>query len=125
MTGRSSEEGKGTISSIIWLLALAAVGYAIINVGPAYVHHYDLQDKMVELCRMGRMPNVEQRILDQLMKTVREEELDAYVHPQDFQITSVDTSRRITVSYDRELKVLPGWVKTFHFEAKAEALTAF
>jgi len=125
MRGRRGEEGKGTISSIIWLLVLAGAGYALLNVGPAYLHHYNLQDKMVELCRMGRTANVDQKIQDQLMKTVREEELDAYIHPQDFQISSIDTSRRITVSYDRELKVLPGIVKTFHFEAKAEALTAF
>ena len=33
----------------------------------------------------------------------------------DFTISSRESSRRITCSYDREVKVLPGFVRVFHF----------
>jgi hypothetical protein len=125
MAGRNKEAGKGELATIVWLAVVAAIGYAAWNVAPAYVHHYALQDKMQELTKMGRSGNTDQKILDALMKTVREEDLDAYVHPQDFTITTADTSRRMTVNYDRELKILPGMVKIIHFEGKAEGMVAY
>jgi hypothetical protein len=125
MSARTNEHGKGTISSIIWMLVFAGFIYASWNVAPAYIAHYSLQDKMVELCRLGRSGNPDQKILDILMKKVREEELMAYIHPQDFTIVTQEGSRRITVSYDRQLKVLPGYVRTVHFEGSADQPVAF
>jgi hypothetical protein len=125
MRSRKGERGGGTISAIIWLAVLAAAGYAMFNVGPAYVTHYSLQDKMVELCRLGRSQNPDQKILDALMKRVNEEGLGPYIVPSAFVISTDATSRRISVEYDRELKVLPGMVRNFHFTANAEGLVAF
>lgn len=122
---RKNEQGKGTVSSIIWTVVLVTVVYAGWNVAPAYFAHYLLQDKMNELARVGRSQNPDAKIRDGLMKEVREEGLEAYIDRTDFVITTSETSRRIVVEYDRELKILPGVAKTVHFTAKAEGLVAF
>jgi len=125
MNVRSNEHGKGTISSLFWMLVLAGVIFACYNGMPPYIAHYNLQDKMVEVCRLGRAGNPDNKILDILMKKVREEELQAYIHPQDFSIVTQESSRRITCTYDREIKFLPGMVRTIHFTANADQPVAY
>jgi hypothetical protein len=125
MNMNKNEHGKGTLSSMIWLIVLAAVVYAGWNMFPAYSANYLLQDKMNELARIGRQPGSEQKIKDGLMKEVNEQGLTNYVNKADFVITTTDTSRRISVEYDREVNILPGFKKVIHFKAKADALVAF
>jgi hypothetical protein len=54
-------------------------------------------------------------MFDMLMKTVREQGLDPYVKRAQFKITTLETSRRITVEYERPAKVLPGFTRVFRF----------
>lgn len=125
MAKRTGEAGKGTLSAIIWLLVLAALGYATWNVAPAFMAHYDLQDKLVELARLGRSSNPDDRILQLLMKEVHEQELDQWVHAQNFQISTFETHRRIHVEYDRDLQILPGKSIAHHFVADADQPVAY
>jgi hypothetical protein len=125
MRVRKSEEGKNTIANILWLGALAAVIYAALNAGPAYIAHYTLTDKMDEVCRLPKALHKDERILETLMKAVREEGLADYIRTQNFTIQTGDGSRRILLEYEREVKFLPGFVKTVQFSSKADQPIAF
>jgi len=123
---RRSEEGKGALSNIIWLLVVALAIYAGMNVGPVYFAHYMLKDKMDNMCKLGRAPGVDDRIRTDLMKTVREEELSSYISQADFLITSNEGNRRIIVEYDREVKFLPGLSPhKVHFRAQSDGIPAY
>ncbi len=124
MPVRRNERGAGALSTIIWLLVIAAVGYACWNVIPAYVAHYTIQDKMVEVCRLGSN-TPDQKIVDMLMTRVNQEGLASYIKSRDFQVTTSASNRRIRLEYDRDLKILPGWIKMQHFKAEAEQPLAF
>jgi hypothetical protein len=106
---RSRERGEGRLGSVIGLLVLAWVVYLVVNVGPAYFANYALKDKMNEVCRTPKAgPATDDRIAEQLWRYVREEGLDAYIARQQFQITTLDTSRRISLTYEREVRYFPG-----------------
>jgi hypothetical protein len=126
MRDRTKEYGKGTLSSIVWLVVLAGVLYSVFNVGPAYYSHWTLQDKMVEVCRLPRAPNPDERIRELLMKTVREEGMDPFVKPNTFIIQTLESSRRISVAYDRPVKFFPGVPpRIFHFTSQADQPVAY
>jgi hypothetical protein len=112
---KSSQRGEGRLSGLIWLAAFAAAGYAAWNLFPVYFSNYSLQDKMIELARLGRSMNPDEKILEMLMKEVRELDLVPYVRRQDIRISTEEHRRRIWVAYEREAEVLPGWKKRFVF----------
>jgi hypothetical protein len=90
-------------------------------VAPVYFADYDFRDKVNEIARTPRYraPS-DDRIMEMLMKEVRERRLDSYVRPGSFQIITTETSRRIHYRYEREAQVLPGWKKVFRFEFTAD-----
>jgi hypothetical protein len=114
---RGTEAGKGALSTIFWLAVLAAGVYAGLNVIPIYMDHYSLKDKMTEMCRLPRYRNPDDEILNKIMKEVRERRMDAYILPGQVKITTRDTSRAISIDYDREAKYLPfpAGIKKTHF----------
>jgi hypothetical protein len=118
---RTSERGEGRVSSLIALAVLVAVGLAAWNVAPVYFDHYDFVDKVNEICRTPRYkaPS-DERIKDMLMAEVRKRRLDPWIGPQSFQISTVETGRRIRLYYEREAEVLPGWKKVFKFDFTSE-----
>jgi hypothetical protein len=99
--------------------------YAGFNVLPAYIAHYEVQDKMVEVCRLGASMHSDDRILELLMKKVREERLEQWVKANNFQIVTAASNRRIRLEYDRDIKILPGFVRRQHFTAEADQPLAF
>jgi hypothetical protein len=109
------ERGEGKLGGIVSLLLLAAFGYAVFNVAPPFMSDYTLKDNMIQICRLGRGANPDDVITDKLMRIVREEGLSDYIVPQDFKITTRESSRKITVQYERTLKVLPGYKRNFKF----------
>lgn len=117
---KTSESGEGKLSSIIWLAIIVAMFYAGWHVGPVYFNNYALNDKMTELGRLTRTLNSDEKILDLLMKEVRERGLGAYIKRTDFRVLTQETSRRITVEYERTEEVLPGWKRVFHFKNEVE-----
>jgi uncharacterized membrane protein len=125
MAMRRNERGNATISAVFWLAVLGAAIYAAFNVIPVYVAHYELQDKMVEVCRLGRSMNPDDKILEMLLKKVREEGLTDWVRATNFQIITSESNRRIRVDYDREVKILPGIVRKQRFSAEADQPLAF
>jgi hypothetical protein len=58
--------------------------------------------------------------MDMLMKEVRERRLGDYIRPQNFKISTVETSRQITIRYERTVEVLPGIKHTFQFTFTAD-----
>jgi hypothetical protein len=108
------EKGEGNLSSIIWLLIFLAVGYAIWNVAPAYMADFAFKDKVNEIARApSRTPD--EKVMDLIMKYVKEERLDTWVQKSQIKISTIETSRRVNVDYEREITILPGWTQVRHF----------
>jgi hypothetical protein len=116
-----SERGDTRVGTLIFFALLIAVGLAAWNVIPVYYAHYDFTDAVEEICRTpvykARTPQV---IKDMLMKEVRQREMEQWVGPQSFQISSSQRNRVIRLNYEREVDVLPGWKKVIKFEYTAE-----
>lgn len=110
------EKGEARLSSIIWLVVLIGFGYAVWHVGPVYFAGYSLVDKMNEMARAPKYNHPDEKILDNLMKEVRERRLDQWIVRSDFKVNTLDHSRRISVEYDVPIEVLPGWTRNFHFK---------
>jgi hypothetical protein len=117
----SSERGEGRLGSFVALALLVAAGWAAFKVVPVYMDHYDFQDKVKEVCRTPkyRAPD-DDKIKDMLMKEVRERRLDAWITRQQIKVSTIETSRQITIPYARTVEVLPGWKHTFKFELLAD-----
>jgi deoxyribose-phosphate aldolase len=56
---RHAEQGEGRIGSLLFLVVLAAAGYAAWNVAPLYIANYSMKDKMLEVARQPRSTNDE------------------------------------------------------------------
>ena len=118
---RRNERGEGNMSTIITLAVVIAAGYAAWNVAPVYMDHYSFTDKVNEICRTPRYrAPTDEKIMDMLMKEVRERRIDAWIAPRNFKISTTDTNRRIILSYEREAQILPGWKKVFRFDFQAD-----
>ena len=116
----SNEKGEARLSSIMWLIALIAFGYAVWNVAPTYIAGYNLVDKMNEMARAPKYNHPDEKILDLLMKEVRERRLEKWIVRSDFKVNTYENSRRIDVEYDVPLEVLPGYKRTFHFKHEVD-----
>lgn len=118
---RDNERGRAQLSGIISLLAVIALAWAAWNIGPLFFEHYDFQDKVNEICRTPRYKaQTDEKIIDMVMKEVRERRLDEFIGRNQISVRTTDTSRQITISYERTTKPLPGWEKTFEFVIKAD-----
>jgi hypothetical protein len=116
-----NERGEGKLGSLFSLAAIVAFAYAAWNVGPVYIDHYGFTDKVNEIARTPRYKApTDDRIMDLLMKEVRERRLYDYIRQQNFKISTTETSRQITVTYDRTVEVLPGWKHTFRLTFMAD-----
>jgi hypothetical protein len=82
-----------------------------------YLNHYDLVDKVNEIGRTPRYKApTEERVLDMLMKEVRERRLDTWIGRENFSVSTTETGRRIILIYERPAEVLPGWKRVFRFD---------
>jgi hypothetical protein len=115
-----SQRGEGRLSSIVWLLVFAVGIWAAWHALPPYVANFALNDKMNEIARSPRGTTTDEKVVDMLMKYVREERLDGYIQRPMFQVSTVETNRRITLEYDREVEILPGFKKKLHFTNRVE-----
>jgi hypothetical protein len=115
------EAGKGRLATLFWLALLAAVGYAVISVGPLYRDNWLLQDKLETIARTPRSQRADAAIAKGLRDAIKEAGLEDYLQEHDFRVITAEVSRTIAVEYDREANILPGMPHTFHFVAKAEA----
>lgn len=112
---RNTERGEGKLGAIVSLIVVLAVGYAAWNVAPAYIANGFLKDKMTVVCRSPHSVS-DEKIKDMLAKYVREERLGGYLQRGMFLISTVESNRRISVTYERDVKLLPGWTKVLVFE---------
>jgi hypothetical protein len=115
-----SERGEGRLGSLFGLAVFAAAALALWNVAPVYIDDFALKDKMNEIARAPRGMNPDEKLLDQLMRYVREERLDGFIPRNSFKISTLETSRRISVDYQREARILPGWKHTFAFHNQVD-----
>ena len=116
----SSERGEGKLGSLFGLALFAAAALAVWNVAPVYIDDFALKDKMNEIARAPRGTNTDEKVADNLMRYVREERLDGYIQRAMFKISTLETSRRITLDYNREAQILPGWKHTFSFHNQVD-----
>jgi len=115
------ERGEGKLGGIIALALIFGAAYAAWNVAPAYMDHYDFVDKVNEICRTPRYKApTDDKIMEMLMKEVKNRRLDTWIGPSSFKISTVETGRRITLSYDREVNLLPGMKKKLKFDFTAD-----
>jgi hypothetical protein len=114
---RFRERGDGKLGGLILLVVLAAVGLAAWHLIPVYYDHYDFQDKVNEICRTPRYKaQTDEKVMDMLMKEVRERRMDTWIGRENFRISTTDTGRRIILTYERKAEVLPGWKRVFKFD---------
>ena len=114
------EKGEARLSSIIWFVVLIGFAYAVWHVGPIYFAGYTLVDKMNEMARAAKYNHSDEKILDTLMKEVRERRLEEWIVRSDFKVNTYENSRRIGVEYDVPIDVLPGYKRTFHFKHEVD-----
>jgi hypothetical protein len=115
------ERGEGKLGGLIALALIFGAAYAAWNVAPAYMDHYDFVDKVNEICRTPRYKAPDDdKIIDMLMKEVRNRRLDSWIGRNSFRVSTVDTGRRITLSYEREVQILPGMKKKLKFDFTAD-----
>jgi hypothetical protein len=117
---RTAQRGEGKFGGILSLAAFLAFCYAVWNVAPIYMANYSLGDKMIEVCRLHPGTKTDDAIKDLLMRYVREQDLTPYVSKESFKIQTRDSARKITLEYEREGKILPGWTRTFHFRHEVD-----
>jgi len=117
---RRSETGRGRLSSLFWLAVFVALGYAAWHVGPLYYFNWTLNDKMHEIARTPRSARVEASLSKAINDAIRDCELQDYLNEHDFKVVTGEVSRTVTVDYEREALILPGWPHTFHFVNRAE-----
>jgi hypothetical protein len=119
---RTRERGEGKLGGLIVLVLLLAVGLAAWNVGPVYYDHYELTDKVTEICRAPRHVTMrvgkggDDAIMKMLMDEVSKRRLNEWIGPESFSVSTTDHSREIALYYERETEILPGWKHTFKFE---------
>jgi hypothetical protein len=115
-----NQKGEGRLSGIIWLVMFAAVAYALWNIVPLYFSNYNLKDKMNQVARSPRGTTTDDMLRDVLWKEVREDRLDTWIARSCFQISTLETSRKISCSYERTQQILPGVNWTFHFDNEVD-----
>ncbi len=112
-----NERGEGKVGGFIFLGLMIALAWAAWNVAPVYLNHYDLVDKVNEIGRTPRYKApTEEKVLDMLMKEVRERRLDTWIGRENFSVSTTETGRRIILIYERQAEVLPGWKRVFRFD---------
>jgi hypothetical protein len=112
-----NERGEGRLGGFIFLALIIALAWAAWNIAPVYLNHYDLQDKVNEICRTPRYKaQTDEKVMDMLMKEVRERRMDTWIGRENFRISTTDTGRRIILTYERKAEVLPGWKRVFKFD---------
>jgi hypothetical protein len=117
---RKTERGEGKLSGIFALALIAAVAYAGWNVAPVYIDHYSFTDKVVEICRTPKYKAADDELYRMLLKEVDERRLDPWISRENFDIRTTERGRIITLDYERDAKILPGWTKKFKFSFKAD-----
>jgi len=119
---RTSEKGEGKTGGFILLAVMLAVGLAAWNVAPAYYDFYDFKDKINEICRTPRykVRNSDEGIMKMLMDEVTRRRLTKWIGPENFTVSTTETSRQIHLYYEQEVEVLPGWKKTLKFDFTAD-----
>jgi hypothetical protein len=114
------ERGEGRFGTVVALLVIAAAGYCAWNAGPPYLANWELKDKLVEVARMPRGTNTDDKLLDVLERYLREEQLSPYINRSNFRINTRETARTVSLSYERRVKFLPGVERMVRFEQTVE-----
>jgi hypothetical protein len=118
---RTKERGEGKLGGLIALVLLLAVGLAAWHVVPVYYDHYDLADKVNEICRTPKYKaRTDEIIKDMLMREVSNRRMTQWIGPESITISTTDTSRQCRLYYEREVEVLPGWKKVIKFDLLAD-----
>ena len=120
---RTRETGSARLSSAIFFLLLAAAGYAGFHVVPVIYDHYDLVDKVNEVCRTPRYQirgDADEYLRNQLMKEVDLRNMGEWIGPESFKITTSPHNRRINLYYERKTIILPKVSHTFKWDFTAE-----
>jgi hypothetical protein len=115
---RSGERGSSRLSTLFWLLVLAALVYAAWNAGPAYVANFRFKDSLEDIARLPPGPASERAVQERIDRTIRELELREFVAPGDCKASMEEMSRTITCDYSREVQFLPGYRRTVLFRNK-------
>jgi hypothetical protein len=116
---RRNERGEGRLSGFLWLVFFAGVAYAGWNVGPIFFDNWVLKDAVTNICRQPRNLT-DEKVMDMLVKEVQERGMTDYIGRRNFRIQTFDTYRKVSLDYEREGQVLPGWRRIFRFDWTVE-----
>lgn len=111
------ERGGAKLSTVISVALFVVFAIAMVNVLPVYVADYTLHDEMIQIARRPNIGGESDKVtIDRVMDEVKELELEEYINPAQIKVTMRAATRQISLSYQREVKVLPNWVRTFKFD---------
>jgi len=117
----SRQHGKAEFSTLLFFGVLALGGWIAWKVGPVYIDHWGFRDRVEEICRTPKYKvKSSDTINEMLIQAVRKYEMTEWIGKENFQVTTTDTRRRIELSYEREVDILPGWKHTFKMELVSE-----
>jgi hypothetical protein len=111
-----TERGEGKFGGLVSLAIFLAFCWAVFNVAPIYMANYQLGDKLLEVCRLHKGLNPDDKIKDLVLTAVRENGLTGFISKEDVKVETRENARRIRIEYQRTAKVLPGWTRTFTFK---------
>jgi hypothetical protein len=115
---RSGERGSSRLSTLFWLLVLAALVYAAWNAGPAYVANFRFKDTLEDIARVPPGPTSDRVVQERIDRAINELDLREFLKPGDCQASREEMSRTITCDYSREVQFLPGYRRTVLFRNK-------
>jgi hypothetical protein len=116
---REREQGKGQLSSLLWLGVFGLAIYVGIQVVPAFIANYNFVDKVTQACRIPMGTNTDESVIDMIMKDAEATGVSSFVSRQTCKVHTQQHRRTIDCSYDRELNFVI-FKKMWRFEVKAD-----
>jgi hypothetical protein len=107
-----------TVPGVISIVLVAVTLYATVRVWPHYLDRYALEDAMVAVARAPR--GTDEQLLNRLLAAVQERQMQKYVSPDDFQITTLEGHRRVSCAYQAPVFFIPEREARLHFRIQVE-----
>lgn len=111
------QTGKTKVSTIVWILILAAIVYVIVKIAPVYIINYQIQNLFeVNANRIQTTPmsDIKADIQQKLANLNAPITMDDVTFNQ-----NSPTSITISTEYSTAVKFVDGYKITFHFSPKA------
>ncbi len=114
---RRGQAGSSKVSTLVWILILAVIVYAVVKIAPVYIRNYQIQNLFeVNANRIQTTPLSDIKAdIQQKLATIK-----APITIDDVAINQTSrTSVTIAAEYSATVKFIDDYKLTFHFRPKA------